>query len=74
MTDCRSFYLHSKQNDFAEPTEHAQLDFTSIPFVDPANDNDPVKVRLLAPAGALFRRLAKLHRFESHTPERNNRT
>jgi hypothetical protein len=33
--DTRRFYcLHSKQDDFAEPVEHAsRLDFDDVPFV-----------------------------------------
>jgi hypothetical protein len=58
MEKCRSFYLDSKQNDFAEPIEEAcRLDFTDIPLVDPANDNEPAKVQLSARSGALLRRL-----------------
>ena len=38
MTEHRSFYLNSKQNDFAEFSE---IDLSDIPFVDPANDNEP---------------------------------
>ena len=58
MKKCRSFYLDSKQNDFAEPIEEAcRLDFTDIPLVDPANDNEPARVRLSACSRALLRRL-----------------
>jgi hypothetical protein len=40
MTERRSFYLDSKQNDFAEPIGEARrLDFTDIPFAEPVNDN-----------------------------------
>ena len=35
-----SYYLHSKQDVFAEPAADAnRLDFNDIPFVVPANDN-----------------------------------
>ena len=58
MEKCRSFYLDSKQNDFAEPIEEAcRLDFTDIPLVDAANDNEPARVRLSARSQALIRRL-----------------
>ena len=56
MTDGRSFYLESKQNDFAEPTAEA-IDITDIPFVEPANDNEPARARLLERGQALVRRL-----------------
>jgi hypothetical protein len=55
MTEHRSFYLDSKQNDFAEFSE---IDHSDIPFVDPANDNEPTKARALMrrlmPTFALF--------------------
>jgi hypothetical protein len=54
MTEHRSFYLDSKQNDFAEFSE---IDHSDIPFVDPANDNEPTKARLSARNRALMRRL-----------------
>ncbi len=54
MTEGRSFYLDSKQNDFAEFSE---IDYSDIPFVDPANDNEPTKARLSARSRALVRRL-----------------
>jgi hypothetical protein len=39
MDKCRSYYLHSKQDVFAEPAADAnRLDFNDIPFVVPAND------------------------------------
>ena len=52
MTERRSFYLNSKQNDFAEFSE---IDYSDIPFVDPANDDEPA--RLSARSRALMRRL-----------------
>jgi len=58
MDKCRSFYLDSRQNDFAEPIEEAcRLDFTDIPLVDPANDNEAARERLSARGRALIRRL-----------------
>jgi hypothetical protein len=58
MEKCRSFYLECKQNDFAEPIEEAcRLDFTDIPLIDPANDNEPARVRLSARSQALLRRI-----------------
>jgi len=54
MTERRSFYLDSKQNDFAEFSE---IDHSDIPFVDPANDNEPTKARPSARSRALMRRL-----------------
>jgi hypothetical protein len=56
MTDCRSFYLELKQSDFAETTEGA-VDVTDIPFVEPANDNEPARAQLLGRGQALLRRL-----------------
>jgi hypothetical protein len=53
MTEHGSFYLDSKQSDFAEFSE---ID-SDIPFVDPANDNEPTKARLSARNRALMRRL-----------------
>ncbi len=54
MTEHRSFYLDSEQNDFAEFSE---IDHSDIPLVDPANDNEPTKARLSARSRALMRRL-----------------
>jgi hypothetical protein len=42
MTERRSFYLDSRQNDFAE---FGEIDLCDIFFVDPANDNEPTKAR-----------------------------
>jgi hypothetical protein len=40
MDKHRSFYLASREDDFAEPAADAsRLDFDDIPFVMPANDN-----------------------------------
>jgi len=58
----RSFYLASKEGDFAELTADAsRLDFDDIPFVMPANDNFQTKDRLSAHCGSLLRRLIALH-------------
>ena len=55
MEKCRSFYLDCKQHDFGEPTEEASwLDFTDIPFIDPANDNEPTIVPLSVRRRALL--------------------
>ena len=54
MTEHRSFYVDSKQSDFAEFSE---IDLSDISFVDPANDNEPKKARLSARSRALMRRL-----------------
>lgn len=44
----RSFYLCSKQNDFAErPAPLGQADPVDISHFPPANDNEPASVRLL---------------------------
>jgi hypothetical protein len=44
----RSFYLYSKQNDFAErPAPLGQADPVDISHFPPANDNEPASVRLL---------------------------
>ena len=59
MTDYRSFYLDFSQNDFAESTE-AGLDVTDIPFIEPANDNKPVKARLATRGRTLFRGIINL--------------
>jgi hypothetical protein len=62
MDTRRSYYLHSKHDDFAEPAADAsQLDFNDIPFVIPANDNLRTKHSLSARCGSLLRRLIALH-------------
>ncbi len=60
----RSFYLASKQNDFAEPApDPRRLNCSDIPYVMGTNDNLRVKERLLvARCGDLLRRLIGLHR------------
>ena len=62
MDTRRSYYLHSKQDDFAEPAADAsRLDFNDIPFVVPANDNLRPKDSLSARCGSLLRRLIAVH-------------
>jgi len=56
MTDCRSFYLECTQNESAESTETA-LNDTDIPFIEPANDNEPAKARLAERGRTLLHRL-----------------
>jgi hypothetical protein len=54
MDTRRSYYLRSKNDDFAEPAADAnQLDFNDVP----ANDNLRTKERLSARCGSLLRRL-----------------
>jgi hypothetical protein len=62
MDTRRSFYLASKEDDFAEPAADAsRLDFDDILFVIPANDNLQTKDSLSAHCGSLLRRLVALH-------------
>ena len=57
----RSFYLASREDDFAEPAADAsRLDFNDIPFIMPANDNLRTKDRWSARGGSLLRRLLAL--------------
>lgn len=56
----RSFYLVSKEDDFAEPAT-SRLDFSDIPLNRPANDNLQTKDRLSARCASLLRRLFALH-------------
>ena len=66
MEKCRSFYLDCKQHDFGEPIEEAsRLDFTDIPFIDPANDNELTRVPLSVRSRALLRRLLATVHVES---------
>jgi hypothetical protein len=69
MDTRRSYYLHSKQNDFAEPAAESRLDFDDVPFVLPANDNVRTKDRLSARCGSLLRRLIPLHSFLGQTKQ-----
>jgi hypothetical protein len=62
MDTRRSFFLASRQNDFAEPAADAsRLDLDDIPFIIPANDNFWTKDNLPAGCGSLLRRLLALH-------------
>lgn len=62
MDTCRSYYLNSKQDDFAElDAETRQPDTTDIHYVIPANDDSPTKVRLSVRCRALLRRLIAMH-------------
>jgi hypothetical protein len=62
MDKRRSYYLHSKQDDFAEPAaDESRLDLDDIPFIIPANDNVRTKDALSARRGSLLRRLLALH-------------
>jgi hypothetical protein len=63
MDTRRSFYLASKEDDFAEPSPDASLlDLDDIPFIMPANDNSRTRDSLSACCGSLLRRLIALHR------------
>ena len=54
----RSFYLASRQDDFAESAaDLSPIDCADIPYVMPANDNARTKDRLSARCGTLLRRL-----------------
>ena len=62
MDTRRSFYLASRQDDFAEPAaDPRRADFSDIPYAKPANDNLRTKDRLSARCGSLLRRLISLH-------------
>jgi hypothetical protein len=61
MDVCRSFYLASKQDDFAETAPEASVDCCGIAYITAANDNLRVKDRLSARCGYLLRRLIGLH-------------
>jgi hypothetical protein len=62
MDTRRSFYLGSKEDDFAEPAADASLlDFNDIPFIMPVNDNSRTKDSLSAHRGSLLRHLIALH-------------
>jgi hypothetical protein len=63
MDTRRSYYLHSKQDNFAEQAADAsRLDLDDIPFIVPANDNLRTKDSLPARCGSLLRRLIALHK------------
>jgi hypothetical protein len=63
MDTRQSFYLASRQDDFAElAADASQLDTGDILFVVPANDNLlRTKEKLLAQCGSWLRRLIALH-------------
>ncbi len=62
MEVCRSFYLVSKQDDFAEAApEASRVGCSGIAYITAANDNLRVKDRLSARFGYLLRRLIGLH-------------
>jgi hypothetical protein len=56
MDTRRSFYLVSKEDDFAEPAKK-RLDFSDVPLNRPANDNLRTKDRLSARCASLLRSL-----------------
>jgi hypothetical protein len=59
----RSFCLHSRPHDFADPAEDmARAAPTEIPYAKAANDNVPTRARLSARSRALLRRLIAMHR------------
>jgi hypothetical protein len=53
MDTRRSFYLASREDDFAEPGAD------DIPFIIPANDNVQTKDSLSARCGSLLRRFTR---------------
>jgi hypothetical protein len=62
MDVCRSFYLASKQDDFAEAAPEASRVYCSgIAYITAANDNLRVKDRLSARCGCLLHCLIGLH-------------
>src|SRR5262245_11520632 len=62
MDTRRSFYLASRQDDFAElAVDASQLDVRDMICVVSANDNLRTKERLSARCGSLLRRLIALH-------------
>lgn len=75
MNARRSFYLNSKQDDFATVAgELRQSDLVDIPFAIPANDNVPVKLRLSARCRALLLHLIAKARDDRTLRMRRNRT
>ncbi len=61
MDTRQSFYLASRQDDFAEPAPPSGLDSRDIPYVMATNDNLQVRDRLLARCAAVLRRLIGRH-------------
>jgi hypothetical protein len=70
MDTRRSYYLQSKDDDFSKlDAETRQFDTSDVPYVTPANDNAPTKVRLAARCGTLLRRLIALQRLVRQSPK-----
>ena len=70
MDTRRSYYLQSNNDDFSElDAETRQFDTSDVPYVTPANDNAPTKVRLAARCGTLLCRLIALHRLGRRSPK-----
>jgi hypothetical protein len=62
MDTRRSFFLVTKEDDFAEPAaDSSRLDLEDIPFTIPANDNLRTKDSFSARRGTLLGRLLALH-------------
>jgi hypothetical protein len=62
MAASRSYYLNSRQDDFAEShAETGAVNINDIPYVTPANDDSRTKDRLSTRCGILIRRLIALH-------------
>jgi hypothetical protein len=62
MAASRSYYLNSRQDDFAEPhADKGAVNINAIPYVMPANDNSRTKDRLSTRCAILIRRLIALH-------------
>jgi hypothetical protein len=62
MATSRSYYLNSRQDDFAESAaDTGTVDVIDIPYVMPANDNSRTEDRLSARCGILLRHLFALH-------------
>jgi hypothetical protein len=62
MAASRSYYLNSRQDDFAKPhADTGAVSVSDVPYVMPANDNSRTKDRLSTRCGILIRRLIALH-------------
>jgi hypothetical protein len=66
MDTRRSFYVASKEDDFAEPAA-GRLDVSDVPLNRPANDNLRTKNRLSARCASLLRRLFAPHQLPQDT-------
>jgi hypothetical protein len=66
MDTRRSFYLASKEDDFAEQAA-SRFNISDIPFIMPANDNSRARDSLSARCGSLLRRLIGLDLFQRQT-------